>query len=115
MYVCMHLSSHDADLSTLIDIQYNQIPYSSCFPPERYKFRGRRLHQQIETLPENKIHGGNKEQHRNKQRGKKKRKERKEKKRKGGKRYQTNEGSGGKKPKRRIRQTEREKGRNKGK
>ena len=37
--------------SSLIAIQYNQIPYR-CFRPERYRFRGRRLQQQIETLPE---------------------------------------------------------------
>ena len=50
----------------LIAIQYNQIPYR-CFRPERYRFRGRRLQQQIETLPEDKVHRGNKEQHRRKQ------------------------------------------------
>ena len=65
-FVFFVLSSHYIDLSPLIAIQYNQIPYR-CFRPERYRFRGRRLQQQIETRPEDKVHRGNKEQHRNKQ------------------------------------------------
>ena len=46
------------DLSSLIAIQYNQIPYR-CFRPERYRFRGRRLQQQInrDTTPRTKSTG----------------------------------------------------------